>query len=165
MSHISGFEQLERQMRALENAAAKRLDEAIPEVGEEMRQDMVTHVRRRTGHLAEVMQRDDFVKKFQSRRNGVSVEVGFRTSEIRREARYAFYLEFGTKRNETGGRRFAGKKNGRDRMKRVKRGNPARPAHPFYRPAYARMIENMRQRRQRAWAMALTDAVSETIGR
>lgn len=59
-----------------------------------------------------------------------------------------FWVEFGTKGYERGGERRAGRdKRGRLRTQRMKRRVPARPAHPFFRPAVAQFMVKLRQTR------------------
>lgn len=71
---------------------------------------------------------------------GVRFIFGLDVPALSRRAFYLYWVEFGTKGYSKGDRRFAGKtKQGRSKMKKLKRAVPPRPAQPFWRPAEQNM--------------------------
>lgn len=104
-----------------------------------------------TGKLRETLASPEAVKKSKGRDGGEVWTFGFITPAMRKAAFYGFWVEFGTKGYQKGDRRDAGTtKDGRKRKTKIKRHIPARPAQPFFRPAFAHLVLRMRQ--QRNWA-------------
>ncbi len=63
---------------------------------------------------------------------------GLATGRLKSDGFYAQFVEYGTKGYSKGEFRYAGTRpNGKVKLKKVKKGVPARPAHPFFRPGVA----------------------------
>lgn len=157
MSGVVGLVEVEKKLARFDDLLAVRLAEAIEACAREFQADLVATCPVSEGDLRQALSSPDAVRVKRGR-DGVTIEVGLITPEQKKLAFYAFFVEFGTKGYSAGQRRFSGKtKRGQARFTRIKRDIPARPAHPFFRPAFVRLVERLRVARAEAYALALRD--------
>lgn len=160
MSAITGADRALSRLETWRKALDARLGEAVETAARQMQADLVDMAPVKEGDLKRALASPDALRVRGSGRR-IRAEVGFLTSAQKRQAFHAFFVEFGTKGYVKGARRYAGKrKGGRERWNKVRRDIPARPAHPFFRPAMINLKRNLERLRAEAHARALADAVA-----
>jgi HK97 gp10 family phage protein len=82
---------------------------------------------------------------------------GLITPELRKNAHYLIFVEYGTKGYRRGQVRTYKTKGGKLRTKKVAKGVPARPAHPFFRPGVDAARGKVKSMITQAMADALKD--------
>jgi len=158
-SAIIGATLVKSRFAAYEEAVKLRLAEAVVTAAQQMQADLVATAPIKDGDLKAALASSDAVRVSSPGTSRVRAQVGFLTREQKKRAFHAFFVEFGTKGYVKGEKRFAGvaRRTGRRKMQKVKRNIPARPAHPFFRPAYIRLKRNLEILRAEAHARALAD--------
>jgi HK97 gp10 family phage protein len=133
-SRLSGDFKLRKTLRAIHQTMDNHLKPAMEQAGQRVLATMKELVPRDTGEAAAAL--SVFVS-----RSGLNAEIGLRGKKNYRRFFYLRFLVYGTK-GYIGGKR-AGNRNQRDTVKTD--GShwfgkhpdiPARPAHPWLRPAY-----------------------------
>lgn len=158
-STIQGASAVSRKLASYQAYLDKRLAVAVEEAARQMQRDLVMLAPARSGRLRAALASQDAIRIKGAGTANVRAEVGFITAEQKRQAFHAFFIEFGTKGYVRGQRRYAGKakKSGRERWQKINRNIPARPAHPFFRPAFLALRRNLDRLRAEAHALALMD--------
>jgi HK97 gp10 family phage protein len=157
VSGVVGLEAVKAKLSTYDLYLAKRLDEAIEQEARAFQADLVASAPVKDGDLRAALASPDAIRIKRKGGNSV-IEVGFLTTAQKKQGFHAFFVEFGTKGYAKGQKRFSGKtKRGYARFSKIKRDIPARPAHPFWRPAFARLVERLKVARARAHALALAD--------
>lgn len=163
MSGIVGLDALRERLSAYDEHLARRLNAAIERAAREFQADLVATCPVDQGDLRTALASPDGIR-IRTRGGMTSIEVGLLTAEQKKLGFYAFFVEFGTKGYAKGDKRFAGRTKARARssagnvrMAKVNRDIPARPAHPFWRPAFARLVERLQVYRAEAHTLALMD--------
>lgn len=158
-SGIAGLDAVKGRLASYEAALRARMDEAIERAAKEFQADLVALAPAKSGDLRAALSSTDAVQ-IERTDAGLKVTVGFLSTAQKKKAFHGFFVEFGTKGYKAGQKRFAGKtKRGDRRMVKVKRDIPARPAHPFFRPAVINLLRNLERLRREAHALALLDMV------
>lgn len=159
MSSILGLDETKAKLRSYGHYLDQRLAEAVEQGARDFQADLVATAPVKDGDVRAALASPDGLRIRNGGKASVRAEVGFLTSAQKRQAFYAFFVEFGTKGYVRGQKRFAGKykRSGRSRWTKVRRNIPPRPAHPFFRPAYVALKRNMERLRQEAHALALYD--------
>jgi hypothetical protein len=162
MSGVVGAGAVKSRLAAFEERLVVRLAEAVAESAHLMQDDLVALVPVFSGRIKEELASPDAIEITNPGTASVRAKVGFLTAAQKRAAFHAFFVEFGTKGYVRGQTRFAGRprRSGRDRWQKVKVDIPARPAHPFFRPAYLNLKRNLERLRAEAFARAATDALT-----
>lgn len=133
-SRLSGDFKLRKTLRSIHQTMDNRLKPAMEQAGQKVLATMRDLVPKDTGEAAAAL--EVFVSK-----SGLNAEIGLRGKKNYRRFFYLRFLEYGTK-GYVGGKR-SGDRNKRDPVKTD--GShwfgkhpdiPARPAHPWLRPAY-----------------------------
>ena len=133
-SRVIGDFALRRLLRRMPEAVEAHLKPAIKQGAEMILADMQHLVPRDTGTAAS--QLTAFVAK-----SGLDAQIGLRGKRAAQKAYYLYFIEFGTKgysgqkRSANRNRRASNKTDGEHWFGRYPE-IPARPAHPFIRPAF-----------------------------
>jgi hypothetical protein len=134
VSHVE-VRGLRRRIQEARAALPGTVEAVIDAEVAKMQETAVGLVPRRSGKLAELLERSDAIEK--TIEGGViRWRFGFLSEQAKREGWYWRFVERGTRGYQAGSVRQAGvDKHGRRRQRRVKRTVPARRAQPFLGPA------------------------------
>ena len=110
---------------------ALAINTAVEEAARAVQAEVVARVPVRTGKAKAWLASPEALGKLH--KDG-AWRFGLITPELRRNAHYLIFVEYGTKGYARGALRSYVTKGGKVRTQRVKKAVPARPAHPFFRP-------------------------------
>lgn len=159
MSFISGAERTLNLMSKLPDELEVELVASIKGNLDQCQVEAVQNVPVHEGNLRDLLASPEALL-FEKRAFGPFGEFGFRTLRLQKKGFYALWVEQGNKAHKRGEISNPGvdgrSKSGRRRTgKRRKRGVPARPAQPFFRPAFERMMERLARARNEIAARAV----------
>lgn len=148
MSRLEGLDQFRANLKKFEDEVAFGIEAAVLAEVKEMQQEVAGLVPVDEGVGRDTILKPEAIQVTNSPDGpGKRVVFGFITTAMKRAAYYLFWVEFGTKGYAAGDRRVAGKsKQGRVKLKKVKRLVPPRPAQPFWRPAEANLFQRLERR-------------------
>lgn len=155
-SRITGFPKLRQKLKRAPEAIRAGVAKAIEESIKDVQRRAVALAPVDTGNLRDTLASKQAIG---FKEKGMRAEFGLRTKSIRKRAYYAHMVEFGTKGYKAGDKRRSGKTaKGKDRMQRVNKDVPARPAQPFMRPAFEMARPGIRLRIRKALGEAAQKA-------
>jgi HK97 gp10 family phage protein len=119
------------RFRDAKTRALLAVETAAEQAAKTVQAEIVARVPVRTGKAKAWLASDEALGKLHK---AGAWRFGLITPELRRNAHYLIFVEYGTKGYIRGQMRSYTTKGGKVRAKKVSKPIPARPAHPFFRP-------------------------------
>lgn len=130
------------------------VETAVEQAAKLVQAEVVARVPVRTGKAKAWLASDEAIGKLNK---AGGYRFGLITPELRRNAHYLIFVEYGTKGYARGRVRSYTTKGGKVRTKKAGKPIPARPAHPFFRPG----VDAARGKVKTMITQAIADALKD----